>query len=208
MVDDRNEEVGYKEAEAAHFEECTHSNVDGEARWLKKGGQSHYGCKRHTATDENGLILAEVTTPANQSDIKNLNSSLDKLDLPQDTLVLTDKGYRSAENEAYLKGRKLRSGLMHRAQKDKPLTSSEKTLNRLISSSRYVVERTFGSIKRWFSGGTARYVGLSKMHMQHTLEAIAYNLYRSPGIIVSDFLPIALKLQKRENLICLQKACS
>nr|WP_255422092.1 hypothetical protein [Alloprevotella sp. OH1205_COT-284] len=63
-------------------------------------------------------------------------------------------------------------------------------------------------MKRWFSGGTAHYVDLSKMHMQHTLEAIAYNLYRSPGIIVSDFLPIALKLQKRESLICLQKACS
>ncbi|RRD73458.1 transposase, partial [Alloprevotella sp. OH1205_COT-284] len=81
MVDDRNEEVGYKEAEAAHFEECTHSNIDGEARWLKKGGQSHYGYKRHTATDENGLILAEVTTPANQSDILWISSICRKIRL-------------------------------------------------------------------------------------------------------------------------------
>ncbi|MDD7273725.1 MAG: transposase, partial [Prevotellaceae bacterium] len=53
---------------------------------------------------------------------------------------------------------------------------------------RYRVERTFGSIHRWFGGGTARYVGLAKTHAQHIMEAVAYNLYRTPGIIVSNSL--------------------
>jgi len=36
----------------------------------------------------------------------------------------------------------------------------EKCYNKLISRSRYKIERVFGSIKRWFGGLTARYVGL------------------------------------------------
>jgi len=55
----------------------------------------------------------------------------------------------------------------------------------MVSKIRYTVERTFGSIRRWFSAGTARYVGIEKMHMQHLMEAIAYNLYWSPGIVMS-----------------------
>ncbi len=30
----------------------------------------------------------------------------------------------------------------------------------------------------------ARYVGVAKTHSQHALEAIGYNLYRAPGILV------------------------
>jgi transposase, IS5 family len=41
------------------------------------------------------------------------------------------------------------------------------------------------SIKRWFGGLKARYVGLMQTHGQHVLEAMAYNLYRLPGIILS-----------------------
>jgi hypothetical protein len=41
-------------------------------------------------------------------------------------------------------------------------------------------------MRRWFNCGLARYVGLAKTHTQHLLEAIAYNLYRAPGIIVSN----------------------
>jgi IS5 family transposase len=65
-------------------------------------------------------------------------------------------------------------------------TELQKKFNRLISKKRWVVERTFGGMKRWFNCGLARYIGLAKTHTQHILEAIAYNLYRAPGIIMSD----------------------
>jgi len=39
-----------------------------------------------------------------------------------------------------------------------------------------VVERTFSSIKRWFNGFVARYKGMVKVHAQHVLQAIPYNL--------------------------------
>jgi IS5 family transposase len=61
----------------------------------------------------------------------------------------------------------------------------EKCYNKLMGRSRYKMERVLGSIKRWFGGLEARYVGMAKTHGQHVLEAIAYNLYRLPGIIMS-----------------------
>lgn len=55
-----------------------------------------------------------------------------------------------------------------------------------LSITRFKVERTFGSIKRWFQSGCARYKGISKMHTQNIMEAMVYNLYRSPGIVMSN----------------------
>jgi IS5 family transposase len=62
----------------------------------------------------------------------------------------------------------------------------EKARNKLIGKVRFVVERTFGSIKRWFNSTCARYKGIAKMHTQNLMEAMVYNLYRSPKIIVSN----------------------
>ena len=73
-----------------------------------------------------------------------------------------------------------------KAYRNRPLTEWQKKYNRLISKKRWIVERTLGGMKRWFNCGLARYVGLAKTHTQHLLEAIAYNLYRAPGIIVSN----------------------
>jgi len=75
---------------------------------------------------------------------------------------------------------------MHKATKKHKLTDREQAVNKTISKVRYKVERTFGSLHRWFGAGIARYVGLQKTHAQHIMESIAYNLYRAPGIIVSN----------------------
>ena len=118
---------------------------------------------------------------------------------------------------------KLKSRIMHKGVRGHKLTEREQCVNVAISKTRYKVERTFGSIHRWFHGGIARYetsaklrllktlrltisklchsksstVGLSqrsryvvlaKTHAQHIMEAIAYNLYRTPGIIAPNSL--------------------
>ncbi|ATA72115.1 hypothetical protein CGC49_01565 [Capnocytophaga sp. H4358] len=67
------------------------------------------------------------------------------------------------------------------------LSKWEKAFNKLISKTLWVVERTFGSQKRWFGVGVTRLKGLAKVHTQHILEAIAYNLKRSPKM---EILPV------------------
>jgi IS5 family transposase len=40
--------------------------VDGEARWVKKGGKAVFGYKQHSLFDDSGLVMAVATTPAKQ----------------------------------------------------------------------------------------------------------------------------------------------
>ena len=161
-------------------------SVDKEASWLKKRGKYHYGFKKHYVTDQEGLVLGVLTTKASTNEIANLEEVLDTADLPENTPLKADKGYQSATNTELLKARKLKNHILKKAKKGTPLKESEKRFNKLIGKTRFKVERTFGGIKRWFNGGTARYRGIEKMHTQNLMEAIGYNLYRSPSILASN----------------------
>lgn len=164
--------------------------VDTQARWIKKAGKTRYGYKKHHVTDTEGLVIGLLTTPANVNEITNLEDVLATADLPENISVYGDKGYRSAKNEEILKKRKLNSRILHKAKKGQPLTVREIWRNKLIGKTRFKVERTFGGIKRWFSSTCARYKGILKMHTQNLMEAIAYNLYRSPGIVASKLIKV------------------
>jgi IS5 family transposase len=160
-------------------------SVDKEASWLKKGDRYHYGYKKHYVTDEEGLVLGVVTTKASTNEIGNLEEVLDAAELPENIPLKADKGYQSRKNTELLKKRRLKNHILKKAVRNRPLTHWEKRFNKLVGKVRFKVERTFGGIKRWFGGGVARYRGLAKMHTQNLMEAMGYNLYRSPGIIAS-----------------------
>lgn len=161
-------------------------SVDAEAAWLKKGGKYRFGYKKHHVTDNEGLVLGVLTTKASTNEVGNLEAVLDTADLPKNIPLKADKGYQSKKNAELLKKRKLKNHILKKAYKNKPLTHWEQKFNKLIGKTRFKVERTFGGIKRWFSGGTARYRGMKKMHTQNLMEAMCYNLYRSPGIIAAN----------------------
>lgn len=186
VVEDRKEDESNNSGELVKLEEKVKPGVDTDGKWIKKAGKLRFGYKQHTATDEQGLILGIVTTSANQSDIKHLEDVLKTVNPKAGTWVKADKGYKSSDNDKVILKMRLKNHLMRKTPKNKSLTKREALCNNLISKTRYKIERTFGSIRRWFGAGTARYVGLAKMHSQHLLEAIAYNLYRSPGIIMSN----------------------
>ena len=185
ITEDRKEDEQTTEQESVNLIEKVKPGVDTDGKWIKKAGKLRYGFKQHTATDEQGLVLGLVTTSANESDIKHLEDVLLVVNPTKGTWVKADKGYRSKENSDVLSKLKLKNHIMHKASKCKELSKREQKSNKMVSKIRYAVERTFGSIRRWFSAGTARYVGIEKMHTQHLMEAIAYNLYRSPGIVMS-----------------------
>ncbi len=179
VTEDRKEEVVKVKKEYP-------KSVDTEAAWLKKRGKFHYGYKKHQVTDEEGCVLGVLTTPANINEISNIEEVLETADLPKNIPLKADKGYQSKKNGGILKKRKLKNHILKKAKKNQPLTAWEKEFNKLIGKTRYKVERTFGSIKRWFDGGKARYRGLEKMHTQNLMEAMSYNLYRSTGILGSN----------------------
>jgi len=161
-------------------------SVDTQGAWVKKAGKLRYGYKKHHVTDDEGMIMGVLTTPSNLNEISNLEKVLDTADLPTGISIKADKGYQSQKNAGILKERGLKNHIMKKAKRNNPLSNWEKKFNKQIGRTRFKVERSFGSIKRWFDGGQARYRGLEKMHTQNLMEAICHNLYRSPGIIASN----------------------
>ena len=134
--------------------------------------------------------MAVVTTTANESDMHHITDVVDKAELKKGAKIKADKGYASSANRQALKAKGFKDNIMHKAAKNKPLTQWQIRFNQIISKTRYKVERTAGSIKRWFNAATARYIGLAKTHTQHLMEAIAYNLYRSPNIVAKNTILI------------------
>lgn len=188
---ERSDEQKQKEEEAHKKLKKQQKTADPEARWIKKSGKTRYGYKKHKVTDQEGLVIGVLSTPANVNEISNLEEVLDTADIPEDAYLYGDKGYKSEKNEGILKAKKLKSRILSKATKGKPLTDREKLRNKLIGKTRFKVERTFGSIKRWFNSTCCRYIGLEKMHTQNLMESMAYNLYRAPGIIMSNSLKMA-----------------
>jgi IS5 family transposase len=190
----RSEEDIQQEAKKKQLIKVTQPGVDPEAAWLKKAGKLHYGYKKHLCTDDaEGMITAVVTTPANESDMHHITDVVGKSKLKKGARIKADKGYASAANRQALKDSGYKDNIMHKATKSKPLTAWQIKFNHIISKTRYKVERTAGSMKRWFRAATARYIGIVKTHTQHLMEAIAYNLYRSPGIVAKNALQISRK---------------
>jgi IS5 family transposase len=183
VTEDRSEE----EQEVTVKKEFADS-VDKDATWLKKRGKYHFGFKKHHVTDDEGLVLGVLTTTASKNEISNLEEVLETvtIELPKGIPLKADKGYQSKKNTEILKKRELKNHILKKALKNKPLTKWEKKFNKLVGKTRFKVERTFGGIKLWFRGGIARYRGMEKMHTQNLMEAMCYNLYRSPGIVASN----------------------
>ena len=78
---------------------------------------------------------------------------------------------------------------MHRAYKNKPLSSRQKLANQLISKKRYIVEQCFGTAKRLFRMGRASYFGTVKVNAQVMLKSICMNLKKAANKIFVDKPP-------------------
>ena len=169
--------------------------VDAEGRWTKKAGKLRFGFKKHIATDDQGLVISVTTTSANVHDSKEFKPLIDKAKVGNGTRVFADKAYKSEAHDIYLKEKEIKNGIHFKAVRGKKLTNSQERFNKLVSKTRYTVERTFGSNVRWFKAGVARYVGQAKTHGQHVMESIAYNLKRAPKLLMK------VEVSKKQALI-------
>ena len=160
---------------------------DSDASWTKKGKEYHYGYKAHASVDiETGLILTAHATPANHSDIGELEVLVKESHLPAKSRVYADKGYTSANNRKILKQYNCKDGIMNRAYRNRPLTDRERKRNKLISKRRFIVERVFGTLKQHYDLARASYLGTAKVQGELLLSSLAYNLKRALFLLSSQ----------------------
>lgn len=159
------------------------ASADPDATWLKKGNKSHFGFRVYTTVDSgDGYVRGVHTAPANQSEPTHFEAAIESADFtPKRSYA--DKGFSSRANRAHLHKRGIKSAIMHKAQRNKPLSPRQKSANKRISKTRYIVEQCFGTMKRLFGMSRASYTGTKKVNAQFTLKAICLNLLKAANKI-------------------------
>jgi IS5 family transposase len=162
---------------------------DPDAKWLQKGNKYHFGYKSFATTDEEGYICKTKTLPANKSEINQMS------DMVIDSREFSgDKGYDSKSNREFLRNRGIKTRLMYKKPKGKPMTKWQKRFNKAVSKRRFIVEQSFGTLKRRFKFNKASYFTTKKVNAQFTLKAICLNLLKAVNKIKAFIPPEKLEL--------------
>lgn len=150
---------------------------DTDARWTKKHGKSHYGYKNHVNIDRrHKLVRRYDVTAASVHDSQVVDGILD-LDNTAST-VWADSAYRSAEIEAKLREKGLKSRIHRKAHHTKPLSTREQQGNKTHSKVRARVEHVFGAQSNDMGGTLVRSIGLVRAKARIGLKNLAYNMRR------------------------------
>ena len=175
-----DETIANNESESTSAFTVTES-ADEDAKWLKKGKKCYYGYKAFAVVEgKEGFITQTHVTSANKSEVGEFTTVMDNVDAKRS---LGDKAYSSKDTRQYLKSRKIKSGLMYKASRNNPLTKWQKLFNKLVSKQRYIIEQTFGTLKRKFLFTRASYYGLRKVEAQLNLKSICFNLTKALNMV-------------------------
>ena len=125
---------------------------------------------RRTAWSPSPVCAASV------HDSQKFDGLLNKTNTSAD--VYADSAYRSAETEAKLKVRGLRSQIHQRASRNHPLSKAQENTNRKKSKIRARVEHVFGAQQNSPGGRIIRTIGIARAKAKIGLQNLAYNIRR------------------------------
>jgi IS5 family transposase len=96
--------------------------------------------------------------------------------------IYADSAYKSQKHDALLQDKDIQNHILERAYRNKPLSESQKCHNQFASQVRYVVEQTFGLLKKYYGLAQARYIGIERNQARLSLICMAHNLKRAVNI--------------------------
>jgi IS5 family transposase len=155
------------------------TSKDPDATWKKKGKTLVYGFQGFAATTFHGLIKHFHLTPANVYEGSELPKIIESVSPSRGSRVYADKGYASEANSLYLTERGLGDRIMRKLTKKPELNEHILMFNSCISSIRFPVERTFGTLKRMYGMHRSIYMGLEKTQNWGLLTGLIYNMKKS-----------------------------
>jgi IS5 family transposase len=175
---------GWASPEKANFRE----QKDTDARWAKKGVETHFGYKDHVKVDQESKIITDFSvTAASVHDSQQLVELIDE----KDEVVRADSAYVGEEIQEEVRKKirkklglseeempKIKFVINEKGYKNNPLTQEQKENNRQKSRTRARVEHVFGHMTNSMGGIFVRTIGLAKSTMAITLKNLAYNISR------------------------------
>jgi len=155
------------------------STRDKDASFTKKNDRTYHGFKGNIATDTRGEFIKTChTSTAKDHDSKHIDKLLDG----KEEAVFGDSAYASQERKKEFRKEGKFYGMIDRASRGHPLSSSQKKKNKKLSSIRCRVEHPFAEIKCRMNF-KARYRGIRKNEWQFKMVCAVYNLKRVIGQI-------------------------
>ncbi len=151
---------------------CAQKDTD--ARWTKKGNETHFGYKDHAKVDADSKIITDYeVTSANVHDSQEFSDFIDETD----QVVYADSAYASEEISTNLP-QGVDNQIHERAYRGRPLTPEQKERNRQKSKIRVRVEHVFGFITGSMHGITVRTIGMKRARFNIGLTNLIYNMCR------------------------------
>ena len=127
---------------------------DTDARWTKKGNETHYGYKDHVKVDaESKLILDYAVTPANVHDSNEFEMFFNE----KDKVGYADSAYAGKKLPEHV-----RNEICEKGYRNTLLTKEQKEDNRRKSKIRCRIEHVFGLMTTSMNGLTVRSIGLRR----------------------------------------------
>jgi len=154
---------------------------DCDARWTKKNGQKEYGFKDHISSDQKTKIIIKYkVTPASTHDSQVVKDLIDE----NDKIFYGDSAYKSEEIEEYLKEKNVKSKIIKRAYRNKPLTNTEYKENYKHSKTRVRVEHIFGTLTSQMNNAlNLTSIGIDRIKSVVGLMNLTYNLIRYEQLV-------------------------
>lgn len=151
---------------------------DVDARWAKKGDETHYGYKNHVLCDSQSKLITEYgVTNAAVHDSVALGGLLAGGNADGQKLY-ADSAYRSEAIEEDLRAHQIESKVHEKASRNRPLTPAQQSRNKKKSKVRVRVEHTFGFMTQSMGGLVVRGRSLARNMTVIGLINMVYNLCR------------------------------
>jgi len=149
---------------------------DPDARWGGKSEKPVYGYKGHIGLDQDSeLIRKAELTPANEHDSKQFKSMVSG----DEFAAYADKAYTSKEHSDWLQEQGVEDCILFKAAPGRPLTRSQRSINRELTAIRRNVEHVFGTFKRLYRWRRCRHYSLVRNRSSFLVLCMAYNLKRT-----------------------------
>lgn len=147
---------------------------DTDARWAKKGNETHFGYKDHVKCDaESKLITNYMVTDAAVHDSQACTELLE----PTDRIIYADSAYSSAEIANNLP-EGCENQICEKGVRNHPLTEEQKENNRRKSKTRCRIEHIFGFMTNSMHGITVRSIGIVGACFNIGITNLIYNFFR------------------------------
>jgi IS5 family transposase len=157
---------------------------DTDARWAKKGNETHYGYKDHVKVDKKSKVIVAISvTGANVHDVNEFEGIIDA----NDKEAWLDSAYASEEHIARIMEMypEIILHICEKGKKNAPLTDEQKESNREKAKVRARVEHVFGYMTQFMGGITIRTIGIDRAEREICGMNLAYNIKRAVFLLTA-----------------------